>query len=143
MHRLKDILHKREMFCAQRGQTVAEVAKSMAAQNVGAILILDDSRLGGIFSERDLMTRVVVPGKDPAKTMVENVMSVDIATIDEGATVEQAMTLMRDHGCRHLPVLSEGNVAGMISMRDLMNFELELKTDEIQHMRAYIQSSTH
>jgi signal-transduction protein with cAMP-binding, CBS, and nucleotidyltransferase domain len=86
---------------------------------------------------------VVVEGKDPNLTPVESVMSTSIATVDESATVEEAMTLMHDHKCRHLPMLHQGQVVVMVSMRDLMNFELELKTDEIRHMRAYIQESTH
>jgi CBS domain-containing protein len=143
MHRLRDILREHKLNFVERGETVAEVARRMAALNVGAILVLEDGKLSGIFSERDLMTRVVVEGKDPNLTPVESVMSTSIATVEESATVEEAMTLMHDHKCRHLPMLRQGQVVVMVSMRDLMNFELELKTDEIRHMRAYIQESTH
>jgi CBS domain-containing protein len=96
--------------------------------------------LRGVFSERDLMTRVVVAGLDPAQTPVDLVMSTHLSTIQETATIDDAMGLMRQCNCRHLPVMRGEQVAGFISMRDLMLFELERKTDELQHMHRYIQS---
>jgi CBS domain-containing protein len=143
MHRLRDVLREHKLNFVERGETVAAVAHRMAELNVGAIIVLEDGGLSGVFSERDLMTRVVVAGKDPNQTPVESVMSTSLSTADESITVEEAMALMREHKCRHLPVLRQGHVVAMVSMRDLMNFELELKTDEIRHMRAYIQDSTH
>jgi len=140
MPRLKDILQERAWFSAEIGQSVAEVARVMAARNVGAILVLENGELRGVFSERDLMTRVVVAGLDPAQTRVEKVMSTHLSTIQETATIEEAMQLMRQSNCRHLPVMRGSQVTGFISMRDLMLFELERKTDELQHMHRYIQS---
>jgi len=116
------------------------VARVMAARNVGAILVLENGELRGVFSERDLMTRVVVAGLDPAQTRVEKVMSTHLSTIQETATIEEAMQLMRQSNCRHLPVMRGSQVTGFISMRDLMLFELERKTDELRHIHRYIQS---
>jgi CBS domain-containing protein len=140
MPRLKDILQERAWFSAETGQTVAEVARVMAARNVGAILVLENGELRGVFSERDLMTRVVVAGLDPVQTPVEKVMSTHLSTIEETATIEDAMQLMRQCNCRHLPVMRGPQVTGFISMRDLMLFELERKTDELHHIHRYIQS---
>lgn len=140
MPRLKDILQERAWFSAEIGQTVAEVARVMAARNVGAILVLEHGELRGVFSERDLMTRVVAAGLDPAQTPVEKVMSTHLSTIQETATIEEAMQLMRQYNCRHLPVMRGSQVTGFISMRDLMLFELERKTDELRHIHRYIQS---
>jgi CBS domain-containing protein len=140
MPRLKDILQERAWFSAEIGQSVAEVARVMVARNVGAILVLENGELRGVFSERDLMTRVVVAGLDPAQTPVDLVMSTHLSTIQETATLDDAMGLMRQCNCRHLPVMRGEQVAGFISMRDLMLFELERKTDELQHMHRYIQS---
>jgi CBS domain-containing protein len=120
---------------------VAEVARRMASWNIGAVVVLERGELRGIFSERDLMRRVVVQRLDPAATRVDEVMSTDLTTTQESATSEQAMELMRRCGCRHLPVMRGGSVVGFISMRDLMLYELEQKTDEIQQMRNYIQSA--
>jgi CBS domain-containing protein len=137
---LKDILHDRKPFSADPGETVAEVAARMAVLNIGAILVLDRGELRGVFSERDLMKRVVVEGLDPRQTRVQQVMSTNLTKADESATIEMAMELMRRCGCRHLPVLRDSQVVGFISMRDLMLHELEQKAEEIRHMRDYIQS---
>jgi len=138
MIRLRNILQHRTMFSVQITDSVADVSEIMADLNVGAILVLEHNRLCGLFSERDLLKRVVVSGLHPESTRVEDVMSTSLATIEEGATVEAAMELMHEHKCRHLPVMRGPQVVGMISMRDLMDVELERKTEEIAHMRAYI-----
>lgn len=141
MPRMKDILDQRRRYSAETGQTVADVAAKMAGLNIGAILVLEGGRLKGLFSERDLMKRVIVPGLDPARTPVEQVMSTDLTRAGESTTVEEAMELMRRCNCRHLPVLRGDEVLGMISMRDLMMYELDRKTKEIEHMKNYIQSA--
>jgi CBS domain-containing protein len=140
MPQLKQILHARELFSVQPGQTVAAVAAHMAALNVGAIPVIEDGELRGVFSERDLMKRVVVGGLDPQRTLVSDVMSTHLTKADEHTTSEEAMELMRRCGCRHLPVMRASEVVGFISVRDLMLDELEQKADEIRHMRNYIQS---
>ncbi len=141
MPRLKDLLHGKQFFAAEPNQTVWEVAEKMAALNVGAIPVLDGVSLKGIFSERDLMKRVILGGRDPSKTPVSEVMSTELTKADESTTVEEGMQLMRQCGCRHLPVLRGSDVVGFISMRDLMMVELERTTEELDHMRNYIQSA--
>lgn len=141
MHTLKSILDGRSLYSVETGQTVMEVARRMATLKVGAILVLDGGALKGLFSERDLMTRVVVAGRGLDSTRVGDVMSSNLAVIDERASTEDAMSLMRRAGCRHLPVLRGRDVVGMVSMRDLMNLELEDRVEEITHMRSYIQSA--
>ncbi len=141
MPQLRDLLHGKELFWADPGQTVAEVAARMAALNVGAIPVIAGGELRGVFSERDLMKRVVVGGRDPQQTLVGDVMSTSLTKADEQTTCEEAMELMRRCGCRHLPVMRAHEVVGFISMRDLMIDELEQKTEEIRHMRNYIQSA--
>jgi signal-transduction protein with cAMP-binding, CBS, and nucleotidyltransferase domain len=141
MPRVADILHDRKLFSVSPEQTVAEVARQMAGLHVGAILVLHNGELLGVFSERDLMTRVVLMGRDPNTTPVSYVMSTDLATIEESATVEQAMQKMDVCKCRHLPVLRDERVVGFLSMRDLMHIELARKTEELAHMHAYIHGS--
>ena len=94
-----------------------------------------------MFSERDLMKRVVLERRDPATTPVEAVMSTAVATVDELASIDDAMELMQTHNCRHLPVTRGSRVIAFLSMRDLMNYELARKTEELHHMRAYIHGS--
>jgi signal-transduction protein with cAMP-binding, CBS, and nucleotidyltransferase domain len=141
MSHVKDIVHQRELFSVEEHQSVAEVARRMTDLHVGAILVLDRDQLRGVFSERDLLKRVVVERRDPERTPVGTVMSTDIFTIDESASLEEAMESMQSHNCRHLPVTRTGQVVAFLSMRDLMNFELAQKTEEIHHMRQYISNA--
>jgi len=142
MSLVRDLVQDRQLFFAEENQTVADVVRHMAGIHVGAILILEGAQLRGVFSERDLMTRVVLERLDPEHTLVRDVMSTNIATIDESATVEDAMEAMQQHSCRHLPVTRNGQVVAFLSMRDLMNFELARKTEELHHMKAYIHGSS-
>src|ERR1035437_5043159 len=141
MSRVRDIVQDRELFFVEENHSVARVARRMVELHVGAILVLNGEQLKGVFSERDLMKRVVLERLDPDQTPVSSVMSTNIASIDESATLEEAMEAMRERNCRHLPVTREGRVVNFLSMRDLMNFELASKTDEVHHMRSYIHGS--
>lgn len=141
MNSLKDLLRDRQLFFVEPAWTVSQVARRMSELPVGAILVLEQGQLRGLFSERDLMMRVVVAGLNPDQTPVGDVMSTELATIEETATSGSAMEMMQHHNCRHLPVTRGPVVVGMISMRDLMNHELELKIEENRHMRAYITSN--
>ena len=142
MYRLSSILQDRELYSVEKHQTVFEVAQKMASLGVGAILVLRQGELCGIVSERDLMTRVIAAGRDPRTTSVADVMTTNLATIEESASHDDAMQMMQDRKCRHLPVLDNGRVIGMVSMRDLMHVELEQKTEELDHMRSYIHGAT-
>ena len=141
MSRVRDIIDDRELFSVEERDTVAEVARRMADLHIGAILVFNGDQLRGVFSERDIMKRVVVERLDPERTPVKDVMSTAVATIDELATLEEAMELMQSHNCRHLPVTRGSRVVAFLSMRDLMNYELARKTEELHHMRTYIAGS--
>jgi CBS domain-containing protein len=141
MSRVRDIIDQRDLFSVEESETVANVARRMAELHVGAILVLNQDELRGVFSERDLMKRVVLERLDPERTPVSRVMSTALAVIDELASLEDAMELMRVHECRHLPVMRASRPVGFLSMRDLMNYELARKTEELHHMRAYIHGS--
>lgn len=141
MSQVRDIVHGRELFHVEEGSTVAEVARQMAERHVGAILVLNGGELRGVFSERDLMKRVVLERRDPELTPVERVMSTALATVDELSSLEDAMALMHSHNCRHLPVTRGSRVVAFLSMRDLMDHELARKNEELYHMRAYIHGS--
>ncbi len=142
MSAVRDIVQNRELFHVGENDTVASVVRRMAERRVGAILVLEGEQLRGVFSERDLMKRVVLEKLDPERTPVKDVMSTDIATIDETASLEEAMEVMNAHNCRHLPVTRGSRVIAFLSMRDLMKHELASKTEELHHMRAYIHGNT-
>jgi len=142
MSLVKEIVDNRELFHVDEADTVAHVARRMADLQVGAILVLSGTELRGVFSERDLMRRIVLERRDPDRTAVRDVMSTGLATIDEVATVEDAMASMEEHNCRHLPVMRGSRVVAFLSMRDLMHYEVARKTEELSHMRAYINGSS-
>ncbi|MGA2771959.1 MAG: CBS domain-containing protein [Bryobacteraceae bacterium] len=142
MSGVQDILQNRELFHVGENDNVASVVRRMAEMRVGAIVVLEGEQLRGVFSERDLMQRVVLERLDPELTPVKDVMSTDIATIDEMASVEEAMEAMHAHNCRHLPVTRGSRVVAFLSMRDLMHHELARKTEELHHMRAYIRGAS-
>ena len=141
MSRVRDIIDGRDLFSVDETDTVAAVAHRMAELHVGAILVLNGDELRGLFSERDLMKRVVLERLNPETTPVSEVMTTDLVTVDELASIEDAMELMHSHSCRHLPVTRGSSVVGFLSMRDLMHYELTRKTEELHHMRAYIHGS--
>ena len=141
MSLVRDIVYDRELFHVEEGSSVADVARRMAELHVGAIVVMNDGRLSGIFSERDIMKRVVLDRRNPESTPVEHVMSTVVVTIDELASLEDAMEMMQAHKCRHLPVTRNSRVVAFLSMRDLMNYELARKTEELHHMHAYVHGS--
>ena len=142
MSGVQDILQNRELFHVGENDNVASVVRRMAEMRVGAIVVLEGEQLRGVFSERDLMQRVVLERLDPELTPVKDVMSTDIATIDEMASVEEAMEAMHAHNCRHLPVTRGSRVVAFLSMRDLMHHELARKTEELHHMQEYIRGAS-
>jgi CBS domain-containing protein len=140
MHIL-DLIKNQETYRADADQTVLDVAQAMVARNIGAVPVLRDGLLVGIFSERDLMKRVVVEGLPAGTTRVGEVMTADPLTVSPQETPENCMLLMRRHGFRHLPVCDGKQLRGLVSLRDLMLHDLNEKDDEVRMMRAYIQAT--
>src|SRR5208282_4502097 len=136
-----DLLRNQVTVSAEARQTVLEVARMMVEHNIGAVPVLQDGQLTGIFSERDLMIRVVVGGNDPARTLVGQVMTDDPLTVAPNDPLETCMTLMRRHGFRHLPVCAGRELKGVISLRDILLHNLDEKDDEVRMMRAYLHST--
>jgi CBS domain-containing protein len=122
--------------------TVLEVCKLMMNEVVGAVVILDeDGKLAGIFSERDVVGRVVIPGLDPATTPVSDVMTRKVATARAGMTMDQAVGLMHHGRFRHLPLVKEdGTVAGMISVRHLLRHRVDQLDLRNADLLAYISA---
>jgi len=138
---ISDLLKNQVTISAEVHQTVLEVARLMVEHNIGAIPVLEDGQLAGIFSERDLMIRVVVGGKDPARTTVRQVMTEDPLTVAPNDSLETCMTLMKRHSFRHLPVCAGRELKGVISLRDILLQNLDEKDDEVRMMRAYLHST--
>ena len=113
----------------------------MVDRNIGAVPGLRDGLPVGVFSERDLMRRVVVEGRDAARTLVGEVMTTDPWTVSPQEDRETCRFLMRRHGFRHLPICEGQRLVGMVSLRDILLHDLSEKDDEVRMMRAYIQSA--
>lgn len=138
--RICDLIKNQETYKADMGQTVLETARAMVRHNIGAVPVMHNGKLVGIFSERDLMKRVVAEGLDPRTTCLAEVMTDDPLTIPMNEELEACMTLMRRHNFRHLPVCHEGQLVGIVSLRDILLHDLNEKDDEVRMMRAYIHS---
>ncbi len=138
---IRDLLKNQVTASAEVHQTVLEVAEMMVNRNIGAVPVLKGGQLVGIFTERDLMSRVVVLGKDPARTPVGEVMTEDPLAIEPKDCLETCMTLMRRHGFRHLLVCEGRDLKGVVSLRDILLHDLDEKDDEVRMMRAYLHSS--
>ena len=138
MKPVMDLLEQQEIHCVDQKDTVLLAAQRMAGWGIGAVTVLDGERLVGIFSERDVMTRVVSRGLAPEATPVSDVMTRNPVVVDAHATVEQCLRIMSQAKCRHLPVVSDGNLIGIVSIRDLLQFDIRQKDDEIEMMRAFI-----
>jgi CBS domain-containing protein len=136
-----DLLKDQATLSAEVHQTALEAARLMVEHNIGAVPVLHEGQLVGIFSERDLMRRVVVAGKDPAHTLVSEVMTEDPLTVAPDDPLETCMTLMKRHGFRHLPVCTGRELKGVVSLRDLLLHGLDEKDDEVRMMRAYLHST--
>jgi len=99
--------------------TVREVVEAMAKRRFGAVPVVENDRLVGIFSERDVLVRVVAAGKDPATTRLGEVMTANPDTVKSSDAVLHALDLMNQRGYRHLPVVDDGRLIGLVSIRDL------------------------
>lgn len=136
-----DLIKEQETYRADISQSVLELVQAMVDRNIGAVPVLRDGELVGIFSERDLMRRVVAAGLDSATTRVGEVMTDDPLTVGPNEEVETCMVLMRRHGFRHLPICEGKLLKGLVSLRDIMLHDLSEKDHDIRMMRAYIQAS--
>jgi CBS domain-containing protein len=140
MMTIGDVIREREPYFVRESATALEAAKFMTNLNIGAVCVLDDEgRLRGIFSERALLRRVVVAGRDAATTPVRDMMSVIKAVIECKNTPREALELMEKHGTRYLPVVREDRWVGMLAMRDIMRVELSERGDELRLLHEYIQ----
>ena len=138
--RICELIKDQETYQAEMGQTVLETVRAMVDRNIGAVPVLHKGKLVGIFSERDLMKRVVAEGFDPRSTCLAEVMTDDPLSVTMNEELENCMALMRRHGFRLLPVCHGAQLVGIVSLRDILLHDLNEKDDEVRMMRAYIHS---
>ena len=137
---IRDVIRNREPYSMKASASVMEAAEFMAGRRIGAVCVLDEEgRLMGVFSERDLLNRVVVQRLDAANMRLGEVTSPLRAVIRCDETPHQALERMEQIGSRHLPVVDGDRWVGMLSMRDLLRVELSEQGDELKLLHEYIQ----
>ena len=141
MKTLKQLLadRSRPLAVVTPNDTVYHALSAMAQHDVGALLVLNGEQLVGIFSERDYARKIILHGKSSKETLVSEVMSDRVAYVTPAATLDECMALMTEKRFRHLPVLEEdGNVAGMISIGDLVKETISDQKFLIEQLERYI-----
>ena len=123
---------------APPGTTVLAAVEKMCAERVGALLVCEQGHPVGMFTERDLMARVILEGRDPATTPVADVMSRDLVYVEPTTQAEEAMAVMTERRCRHLPVVVDGQVVGLISIGDLVRWASRNQEFNIRQLEDYI-----
>jgi CBS domain-containing protein len=138
MKTIGPIVEGRDVYFVRVDRTVRDVARYMTERRVGAVAVLDGDRLAGVLSERDIMSRVVAPGKDADAVTAAEVMTRDLVVATAAESYEDGMRRMKQAGCRHLPVVEGDRLLGMVSLRDLLQIDLSEKDEEIRWLNAYI-----
>ena len=141
MKAIAEIIEGHPLIHANPSDNVRAVARMMSDRNIGAIAVLESGRLVGVFSERDLMSRVVATGLDPDGTPVSNVMTKDLVVADAGDHVDDALQKMYDCKCRHLPVIRGGKLIGMLSIRDLLQVDDENNRQKASFLKELVTYS--
>lgn len=138
MRNARDLISGQDLSVISKTQTVFDAAKLMTERRIGALPVLEGERVVGIFSERDVMNRVVARNLNPQKTTVEQVMTKDLIVAEPDEDIETIITRMKQSNIRHLPIVQEGKLLGLLSIRDLLWADLIEKDEEIKIMTAYI-----
>jgi CBS domain-containing protein len=120
MATLRDIVKDRRTYSIDAGRTVLEAARFMMEHHIGALPVLRNGELAGIFSERDIMNRVVAVGRNPAYTAVSEVMTPNPRAVDLEESIEECLFIMHEFGFRHLCIVEGKQLRGLVSLRDIM-----------------------
>jgi CBS domain-containing protein len=115
-----DLVKDRRVYSVDADKTVLEAARFMMEHSIGALPVLRNGELVGIFSERDVMNRVVAVGRTPGTTKIAEVMTANPRGVDVNESVEECLFLMKEFGFRHLPIVSGRELKGLVSLRDLL-----------------------
>ena len=118
-------MEQEKLLTAPPETTVSQAARLMARRKVGAVMVLDNQKLVGIFTERDAVFRVIAQGRDAQTTALAEVMTAAPLTVDPDKSFGYALLLMYEHGFRHLPVIEDGELIGIVSARNAMDPDLE------------------
>lgn len=138
MKPISAVIQGQDTAVVQRQTSVVEAVRIMTARNIGAVPVVEGERLVGIFTERDVMARVVAVGLDPKSTPVGDVMSPDLVAADVRDSCDTCLRRMQQARVRHLIVLNGGRLAGILSLRDLLAVDADEKDEAINLLNAYV-----
>jgi CBS domain-containing protein len=140
---LSEILEDKgsEIYEIDADASVFEAVERMVELNVGSLLVEEHGEVAGIVTERDYLRRVTLEGRTDRETEVREIMSSPLVVVTPETTVDACMALMTDRRIRHVPVVEDGRVVGMISIGDLVKFESRQQSFEIQYLTSYITAS--
>lgn len=141
MRHIADIIEGKPLIFVAPSDSVREVAKRMSEKNIGAVPVLDQGKLVGMFTERDLMTRVVAKDRNPEKTNVAAVMTRQIVAADPAESIEDCIQKMYSLSCRHLPVVVDGKLIAMLSLRDLLQVDVEEQKEKVDFLSELVTYS--
>ncbi|MBE0624491.1 MAG: CBS domain-containing protein [Burkholderiales bacterium] len=133
--RVKSVMEQKKLLTAAPQTTVSEAAKLMAKKNVGAIMVVENDRLVGIFTERDALVRVIAKGRDVKATTLAEVMTGEPQTVDPNKTFGYALLMMHENGYRHVPVVENDKLIGIVSSRNALDPDLEEFVAEAQRRK--------
>jgi CBS domain-containing protein len=134
-----------DVVTIQRQTTVTEALQVLADHNIGALVVCNDERtdVAGILSERDIVRRLSRSGTETMQLTVEDVMTADVLTCDPEATADEVMQVMTTHRARHLPVMEDGRLAGIVSIGDVVKSRIDDLETQTQSMQEYISGSAY
>ena len=141
MKSLKEILGSKNILTVKTGSNIYDVTCLMAKHNIGLVPVLgDDGKLLGVFSERDLVRRVVAQGLDLKKTSIDDVMTKDLLVADINQSHEQCLMKMKDKGTRHILIVEKEKLIGILSIKDLLEIDIKDQKETIEVLNNYIYS---
>ena len=136
--RIGEVIHAKgtNVISIERGASVYDALRKLTIANVGSVLVTANGGVCGIFTERDVVRRVALEGRDALQTRVEEVMTRQVISVSVENTIEEAMALMTIHRCRHLPVTRAGKLAGLVSIGDCvkqLSRRAQAQAEELTH----------
>jgi CBS domain-containing protein len=131
----------REIWSVTPDSTVYDALALMADKEIGALLVVSGENLVGVLSERDYARQVILKGRSSANTLVRDIMTRDPITVTPQHTIDECMRIMTHHRVRHLPVIEQSRLAGIVSIGDLVNAIISEQAETIDHLHTYIGSA--
>ena len=140
MKTVADLLARKSSGVASvdRHATVVEAARLMNARKIGSLVVTEGDRVVGIFTERDVLNRVVAAGRDPVKSRVGDLMTTPVACCTSATTLDECRSVMREQRIRHLPVVNDGRLEGIVSIGDLNQYDAVDQEETIRYLNEYL-----